>query len=64
MQMGQNPKFEKVGFPVLAILQKNFLPEVGLATAKWFSSIQGIWGYKVIECATYGLGVIGKNVFS
>ena len=33
--------------------KKNFQPE---PTRKW--------GYKVFECATYGLGVIGKNVFS
>ena len=32
--------------------------------AKWFSSIQGIWEYKVFECATYSLGVIGKDMFS
>ena len=36
MQIGQNPKkeFEKVGFPVIAILQKNFLPEVVVANLK------------------------------
>ena len=36
MQIGQNPKeeFEKVGFPVFAILQKNFQPEVGVANRK------------------------------
>ena len=34
-QIGQNPKeeFEKVGFPVFAILRKNFIPEVGVAIA-------------------------------
>ena len=27
-------------------------------------SIQEICGYKVFECTTYGLGVIGKNVLT
>ena len=34
---------------------------MGVAIAKWFSSFQGIWGYKVFECATNGVGVIGKK---
>ena len=51
MQIGQNPKeeFEKVGFPVFAILQKNFQPEVGVANRKVIQlhsgnlGIQGFW---------------------
>ena len=65
-QIEQNPKeeFEKVGFPVFAILQKNFLPEVGMANRKLIqlhSENLGIQGFK---CTTYGLGVIGKNVLA
>ena len=41
MQIGQNPK---KGFEFIGFSEKTFLAEVGVAIAKWFSSIQGIWG--------------------
>ena len=58
MQFGQSPKeeFEKIGFPVFAILWKNFQGRSGRG--------QGIWGYKFFECATYSVGVIGKNALA
>ena len=64
MQIRQNPKeeFEKVSFPVFAILQKNFLPQ--LSTVANRKVIQLHSGNLVIECKRYGLAVIGKNVLA
>ncbi len=36
---------------------------MGVAYVRRFSLIQGTCGYKIFECAMYGLGVLGKKTF-
>ena len=65
MQIGDNPKqeSEKVGFQVFAILRKKKKkknqPEVAVVSRKVIWLHLGNLGYKVFECTTYGLGVMG-----
>ena len=46
------------------LAKKNYRRKWAWPMAKWFGAIQGIWGYKVFECATYVVGVIAKNLFT
>ena len=71
-QIGQNLKeeFKKVAFPVFAILRKTVKAEVGVANSKVIQLHSGNLGMqffdfsKFFECATYGVGVIGKNALA
>ncbi len=36
--------------------------QMAVAYVRRFSLIQGMRGYKIFECAMYGLGVLGKKI--
>ena len=64
-QVGQIPKeeFEKECFPVFAILRKNFQGKSGRGHRKVIQLYSANLGI-LFECATYGVGVIGKNTLA